>query len=152
MLENHFLHISDQLRLLFYKRVFSIVREREGSLSAMEVFSLEVIYLLGKPTVSEFADFIGISRSAASYKIAMLIQKGYITKEASENDKREFNLILTEKYLKYVKLYEESLKHFVVQGEKKYSEEQLKSFENNLRMLEENYRELEDLSDLPMPR
>jgi len=107
MLENHFLHISDKLRLAFYKRVFSVVREREGSLSAMEVFSLEVIYLLGAPTVSEFADFIGISRSAASYKVAMLMQKGYITKEASENDKREFKLVLTEKYLKYVKLYEE---------------------------------------------
>ncbi len=145
MLENHFLHISDQLRLLFYKRVFSIVREREGSLSAMEVFSLEVIYLLGTPTVSEFADFIGISRSAASYKVSMLIQKGYITKETSENDKREFRLVLTEKYLQYVKLYEESLKFFVMQGEKKYTPEQLAEFENTLSALEESYHEIEDL-------
>ncbi len=145
MLENHFLNISDHLRLAFYKRVFSVVREREGSLSAMEVFSLEVIYLLGKPTVSEFADFIGISRSAASYKISMLMQKGYLTKETSESDKREFRLILTEKYLKYIKMYEESLKFFVTQGEKKYTEEQLKAFEDNLLMLEENYHEIEDL-------
>lgn len=145
MLENHFLHISDKLRLAFYKRVFSVVREREGSLSAMEVFSLEVIYLLGAPTVSEFADFIGISRSAASYKVAMLMQKGYITKEASENDKREFKLVLTEKYLKYVKLYEESLKFFVIQGEKKYTHEQLSEFENTLTALEESYSKIEDL-------
>ena len=145
MLENHFLKISDTLRLAFYKRVFSVVREREGSLSAMEVFSLEVIYLLGKPTVSEFADFIGISRSAASYKISMLIQKGYILKEASENDKREFRLVITEKYLQYIKMYEESLKLFVKQGESKYSTEQLVEFEKNLSILESSYSEIEKL-------
>lgn len=143
MLENHFLKISDKLRLAFYKRIFSVVREREGSLSAMEVFSLEVIYLLGKPTVSEFADFIGISRSAASYKVSMLIQKGYILKEASESDKREFRLVLTEKYLQYIKMYEESLKLFVKQGESKYSLEQLTEFEKNLLILEDGYSEME---------
>lgn len=145
MLENHFLKISDTLRLAFYKRIFSVVREREGSLSAMEVFSLEVIYLLGKPTVSEFADFIGISRSAASYKISMLIQKGYILKEASENDKREFRLVLTEKYLQYIKMYEESLKLIVRQGESKYSTEQLTEFEKNLAILEDGYSEIEKM-------
>jgi DNA-binding MarR family transcriptional regulator len=145
MLENHFLKISDTLRLAFYKRIFSVVREREGSLSAMEVFSLEVIYLLGKPTVSEFADFIGISRSAASYKISMLIQKGYILKEASENDKREFRLVLTEKYLQYIKMYEESLKLIVRHGESKYSTEQLTEFEKNLTILEDGYSEIEKM-------
>ena len=145
MLENHFLKISDTLRLAFYKRIFSVVREREGSLSAMEVFSLEVIYLLGKPTVSEFADFIGISRSAASYKISMLIQKGYILKEASGNDKREFRLVLTEKYLQYIKMYEESLKLIVRQGESKYSTEQLTEFEKNLTILEDGYSEIEKM-------
>ena len=145
MLENHFLKISDTLRLAFYKRIFSVVREREGSLSAMEVFSLEVIYLLGKPTVSEFADFLGISRSAASYKISMLIQKGYILKEASENDKREFRLVLTEKYLQYIKMYEESLKLIVRQGESKYSTEQLTEFEKNLTILEDGYSEIEKM-------
>lgn len=145
MLENHFLHISDRLRLMFYKRVFSVIREREGSLTAMEVFSLEVIYLLGQPTISEFADFIGISRSAASYKVAMLIQKGYVLKEASENDKREFRLIITEKYLRYIKLYEEGVRQYVLEGEKKYTEEQLKSFEQTLESVEEEYKKLENI-------
>ena len=145
MLENHFLNISDNLRLMFYKRVFSVIREREGSLTAMEVFSLEVIYLLGKPTISEFADFIGISRSAASYKVSMLIQKGYVLKEASENDKREFRLIITEKYLKYITLFENAVKQFVLEGEKKYSEEQLKAFEQTLLSMENDYKNIEKL-------
>lgn len=145
MLENHFLHISEHLRLMFYKRVFAVIREREGSLTAMEVFSLEVIYLLGKPTISEFADFIGISRSAASYKVAMLIQKGYVLKEASENDKREFRLILTDKYLGYIKLYEDGVKQYVLEGEKKYTTEQLKSFEQTLLNAEEEYKNIEKL-------
>lgn len=145
MLENHFLHISDHLRLMFYKRVFSVIREREGSLTAMEVFSLEVIYLLGKPTISEFADFIGISRSAASYKVSMLIQKGYVIKEASENDKREFRLIITEKYLRYVKLFEDGVRQYVLEGEKKYTPEQLKAFEQTLTNIEDNYKSIEKL-------
>ncbi|MEZ4509662.1 MAG: hypothetical protein R2912_09905 [Eubacteriales bacterium] len=37
------------------------MHEKAGSLSATEAFSAEVIYLLGNPTVGEFAEYIGIS-------------------------------------------------------------------------------------------
>ena len=82
MLEDHIIRISGKIHLNFYKRLFSIIKEREGSLTAMEVFAVEVIHALGSPTISEFADFLGISRPGASYKVASLIQKGYVMKEA----------------------------------------------------------------------
>ena len=67
MLEKSFMDVYDKFKLHFYRSVFDDVREREGSLSAMEVFSLEIINALGKPTVGQFADFLNISQSNATY-------------------------------------------------------------------------------------
>ena len=127
MLENKLLLISNKLRLQFYKEMFGVIREREGSLSAMEAFSVDVIHALGNPTVSEFADFIGISRPGASYKVASLIEKGYIKKEVSEEDKREYRLVLTDKYYNYIKMYEDSFKAAVLDAESDLSEEKIAS-------------------------
>lgn len=137
MLEDQVLRISDKVHLRFYQRLFSIVREREGSLTAMEVFAVEVIHALGKPTISEFADFLGITRPGASYKVSSLIQKGYIVKEVSEGDRREFRLVLTDKYYNYINIYEEGLKQTVRQIESNYTEEQIKAFEQALIQVEE---------------
>ena len=113
MIEDLLLDITGQVNLQFYRRIFSVVKEREGSLTAMEVFSLEVIHAMNEPTISEFAEFIGISRPGASYKVASLMQKGYVTKEVSAEDKREFRLRLTDKYRDYFGLYENGLKESV---------------------------------------
>ena len=127
MLENKLLRISNKLRLQFYKRMFGVIREREGSLSAMEAFAVDVIHALDRPTVSEFADFIGISRPGASYKVASLIEKGYITKEISAEDKREYRLVLTDKYYNYIKMYEDSFKTAVLEAERDFPEDKISS-------------------------
>ena len=132
MLENKLLCISNKLRLQFYKRMFGVIHERDGSLSAMEAFAVDVIHGLDRPTVREFADFIGISRPGASYKVASLIEKGYITKEISEEDKREYRLVLTDKYYNYIKMYEESFKASVLEAEEGCSPEQLDSISSVL--------------------
>jgi len=89
------------LRLAHYQNLFATISEKPGSLSATEAFSVEVIYLLGEPTLGEFADFIGISQPNASYKVNALVSKGYITKESGESDKRECRLIVTKKFRDY---------------------------------------------------
>ena len=136
MLENHIMRITDKIHLQFYRRLFSIIKEREGSLTAMEVFAVEVIHALGSPTISEFADFLGISRPGASYKVSSLIQKGYVVKEASEDDKREFRLNLTEKYYNYIGLYEDGVKQYVREMEQKFTLEQLATFDAYLTAVE----------------
>ena len=78
MLEKNFVEVYDKFKLNFYRRIFELVREREGSLSAMEAFSLEVIKMLDEPTVGQFADFLNISQSNATYKVNSLIRKGYL--------------------------------------------------------------------------
>lgn len=146
MLEDHIIRISDKIHLNFYKRLFSIIKEREGSLTAMEVFAVEVIHALGSPTISEFADFLGISRPGASYKVASLIQKGYVVKEASSDDKREFRLTLTDKYYNYIGLYEDGLREYVSKLEANFTKRQLEGFESVLNRVE---REIDAFPDNP---
>ena len=111
--EKELLELIESLRLSFCRKIFTAVREREGSLSAMEVFSLEVIRALGKPTISGFARFTGISRSNASYKVQSLMKKGYLERQANEEDRREFCLELTPKFYAYNDLYEQGTREAV---------------------------------------
>ncbi|MBR5093784.1 MAG: MarR family transcriptional regulator [Oscillospiraceae bacterium] len=104
MLEDSFIEVYDKFKLRFYTKVFELVRERDGSLSAMEAFSLEIIKMLGQPTVSQFADFLNISQSNATYKVNSLIRKGYLERQNSQVDRREYHLVLSEKYYLYMDL------------------------------------------------
>ena len=74
MLEDNFMLVYDKFVLEFFRRIFEMVREREGSLSAMEAFSVEVIHELHEPTIGQFADFLNISQSNATYKVNSLIK------------------------------------------------------------------------------
>lgn len=89
------------LRLSHYRNLFRQLREKAGSLSATEAFSAEVIYLLDRPTIGEFADFIGISQPNASYKVTSLVAKGYLERISSDDDHREAHLHVTKKFLDY---------------------------------------------------
>ena len=101
MLEENFTQVYDKFKLEFFRRIFELVREREGSLSAMEAISIEVIHALHEPTIGEFAEFLNISQSNATYKVNNLIKKGYLVKQNSETDRREYHLVLSEKYYGY---------------------------------------------------
>lgn len=81
-LEANFLEVYDKFKFSFYRKVFSQVKEREGSLTAMEVFSLEVINQLGRPTIGKFAEFLNISQSNATYKVASLINRATCARSA----------------------------------------------------------------------
>ncbi len=89
------------LRLSHYRNLFGQLREKAGSLSATEAFSAEVIYLLNRPTIGEFADFIGISQPNASYKVTSLVAKGYLERISNDEDHREAHLHVTKKFLDY---------------------------------------------------
>ncbi|MDD6089926.1 MAG: MarR family transcriptional regulator [Candidatus Limivicinus sp.] len=104
MLEKSFMEVYDKFKLQFYRQVFALVRERDGSLSAMEAFSLEVIKMLHEPTVGQFADFLNISQSNATYKVNNLIRKGYLERQNSSVDRREYHLVLSDKFYSYAGL------------------------------------------------
>ena len=101
--------IYTKFRVLYYRDVFQRIKNRELSLTTTEVYCVEIIYNLGKPTIQEFANFIGISSPNATYKVNSLIRKGYVKKVQSEEDKREFHIEVTEKYYRYYNINEKYL-------------------------------------------
>lgn len=101
MLRNAFNTVYAKFKLHFYKEIFDRFQDREASLTTVEVFCMETILALGRPTVNEFASFMNISSPNAAYKVNSLIKKGYINKIQSQEDRREYHLEVTRKYMDY---------------------------------------------------
>lgn len=90
-----------KFKLNFYRQIFKQFEQKEAKLTALETFCVEVIYALNHPTVNQFAEFLKISQANAAYKVGKLVEKGYIRKIQSEQDKREFYLEITDKFMEY---------------------------------------------------
>ncbi|MBP3524357.1 MAG: MarR family transcriptional regulator [Clostridia bacterium] len=101
MLRNAFNTVYTKFKLHFYKEIFDRFQTREASLTTVETFCMETILALGRPTVNEFATFMNISSPNAAYKVNSLIKKGYINKVQSQEDRREYHLEVTQKYIDY---------------------------------------------------
>ncbi|MDR3314943.1 MAG: MarR family transcriptional regulator [Coriobacteriales bacterium] len=127
-----FLNVYAKFKLHFYRKIFRRFESREASLSAVETFCVEVIYALGAPTVGEFASFIDISQANAAYKIQSLARKGYVAKVRSEDDRREYHLHVTEKFLEYNRLNTNYVETVVQRIEKRFSPAEVKSFKQML--------------------
>ena len=135
MIEKSFVEVYDKFKLQFYRKVFELVRERDGSLSAMEAFSLEVIKMLDQPTVGQFAEFLNISQSNATYKVNSLIKKGYLERQNSQTDRREYHLVLSEKFYNYMSLlssYEETV---IRRMKERFSDEDIAKFDEMLQIM-----------------
>lgn len=128
MLEDSFMGVYDKFKLEFFRRIFELVREREGSLSAMEAFSIEVIHALHEPTIGRFAEFLNISQSNATYKVNNLIKKGYLIKQNSETDRREYHLVLSEKYYNYTDIMRGYVKTVIDRIEDSFAPEDSEKF------------------------
>ena len=137
MIEENFTTVFDKFKFQFFRKIFESVRERDGSLSAMEACSLEIIDLLGAPTIGEFADFLNISQSNATYKVNSLMRKGYLVRQNSETDRREYHLVLSEKYYNYMAFltsYEDTVCRRI---QDRFSEEELTVFDRILKTISE---------------
>ncbi len=135
MLEQNFMEVYDKFKFRFYQEVFKIVKEREGSLSAMEAFSLEVIKMLGKPTVGQFAEFLNISQSNATYKVNSLIRKGYLTRENSTRDRREYHLVLSDKYNNYISIMNNYERTVMERVKERFSGDEVETFSRMLKVI-----------------
>ena len=144
MIEANFRKVFDKFELRFFRKIFDLVRERDGSLSAMEAFSLEVIKILDNPTVGQFADFLKISQSNATYKVNSLIKKGYLERQNSPVDRREYHLVLSEKYYHYEDLLTSYQKTVIERINERFSPEDLKKFDEMLHIISEELMVEED--------
>lgn len=137
MLEENFINVYTKFKLAFYKKIFARFENREATLTAVEIFCVEVIYALKKPTVQNFANFIGISSPNATYKINNLIKKGYVNKIQSKTDKREYHLEVSDKFLEYNGLTYDYTKTIVDRIEKRFTKEEVAQFNNFLKIISE---------------
>ena len=122
-------------RLFCYQKLFAAVREKPGSLSATEAFSADIIHLLGSPTISQFADTIGISQPNATYKVNNLIKKGYLERENSTTDRREYHLKLSEKFYNYMALLSSYEQRVMDRIKARFPEEDVNKFDEMLQII-----------------
>ncbi len=100
MISENFERIYRAFRIEIYRHIFAILGQRDSSLSAADFFAVETIYLMGAPTITEFAKTLHISAPNASYRVKSLVEKGYIEKCETEK-KSVFRLRVTEKFRRY---------------------------------------------------
>ena len=135
MLEESFNQVYTKFKLHFYRTVFSRFQNREASLTAVETFCMEVILALKEPTINEFASFVQISSPNAAYKVNSLIQKGYVEKVRSSQDRREYHLRPTKKYMDYYNISSSYLKEVMERVKARFTPEETRQLDRMLRIV-----------------
>lgn len=133
MIEKTFCKVYEKFKIHFYQTIFEKIQSRELELTTVETFCIEIIHALNHPTVSEFAAYIQISAPNAAYKVNSLIKKGYLRKVRSTQDKREFHLEVTEKYLDYLNVSTTYMNTVMKRVEKHFPADQLEILNNILK-------------------
>lgn len=113
--------------------------KNENKITNSEDRYLGIIFDLKKLTLSKFAEKAKITKPAATQIINKYIDKGYVTKKVSEEDKRVCYIELTENLKKYFnesynklnKFYNECL-NFLTEDEFKQLNSLLLKIDNNL--------------------
>mgnify|MGYP005806238137 FL=1 len=135
MLETAFSKVYTKFKLHFYRAVFGRFQAREATLATVEAFCMETIAALGEPTVNEFSSFVGISPPNAAYKINNLVQKGYVEKRQSQQDKREYHLVVTQKYRDYYDISYRYLNTVMERIKTRFPEQDVKRLEEMLEVI-----------------
>ncbi len=141
--EEAFQEVYSNFKLHFYREVFGNFDNREATLTTVETFCMEVIYALKNPTVNEFANFIKISSPNAAYKVNKLVKKGYLKKIQSKEDRREYYLQVTQKFLDYYNVSTTYVRETMAKLKKSMNASEWNDFHHVLdRILEEQSKDL----------
>ena len=135
MLEESFAEVYTKFKLHFYQEIFSRFQGREASLTAVETFCMEIIMALKEPTINECASFVHISSPNAAYKVNSLIQKGYVEKVRSTQDRREYHLRPTQKYMDYYNISSSYLKQVMQRIRSRFTEEEAVQLDRMLQVV-----------------
>ena len=137
MLRDEFSRVYWKFKLHFYQKVFERIEGRETSLTTVETFCMEIIYAANGPTVNEFAKLANLSSPNAAYKVNNLMKKGYLEKIQSTEDKREYHLYVTQKYLDYYNISYQYLNTVLNRLEGRFSQEELEVVKRVLKVMDE---------------
>ena len=137
MLRNEFSRVYAKFKLHFYQKVFEKIQDKEASLTTVETFCMEIIYAADGPTINEFAKIANLSSPNAAYKVNNLVKKGYLNKVQSTEDKREYHLYVTQKYLDYYNVSYQYLDTVLTRLEDRFSKEELETVAKVLKVMDE---------------
>ena len=137
MLREKFEKVYAKFKLHFYQKVFEKIQDKEACLTTVETFCMEIIYLAKGPTVNEFAKIANLSSPNAAYKVNNLMKKGYLEKVQSTEDKREYHLYVTQKYLDYYNISYQYLDTVLTRMEERFTKEELEVFTKVLGVMSE---------------
>lgn len=130
MLSQTFQEVYNIFKMNFYKSMC----ENSKELTMQEAFSLDIIYMLNNPTILEYATYMGISQPNATYKINQMIEKGYLTKEVCQKDKRAYRLKVTQKFLDCYRDNDRFIKKTLGDIEKRFNQHEVELL---MKMLED---------------
>lgn len=137
MLEKEFEKLYYKFRDNYCKNLFSNLKEEEDSLSPTESYCVEAIFLLNRPTVHQFATYVNISQPNATYRISNLINKGYVRKVLSLEDRREYFLEVTDKFAKNYGMNSAFNAEFIKDIREKFTLEEVELLDKMLQKINE---------------
>ena len=139
-----------KFKLHFYQEIFLRFQDREASLTTVETFCMESIMALDSPTVNEFATFMRISPPNAAYKVNSLVKKGYIRKVQSPDDRREYHLEVTQKYIDYYNISTNYLVEVMDRISKRFPPEDCRKLEEMLVIISRELMPEVEIPEIPM--
>lgn len=137
MLEKNFSDIYTKFKMSLYSKVFNQDIKVEDALSATEVLCVELIYAMDRPTINEFASFAQLSPPNAAYKVGSLVKKGYVRKVQNQEDKREYHLEVTDKYMHTYGVTYDYIGTVMKRIRERFSEDQVRELEEILGVIDE---------------
>jgi DNA-binding MarR family transcriptional regulator len=120
-----------------FKKLVKETIETAGvpNLSVNQIQYIEAIGKLGRPTISEIADQLNITKASATAGINKLVQLGYAKKSQSTEDKRIYHVTLTEASQKFIQLNQQALEEYVAFISQSLTAEEEQQFEETLKKL-----------------
>ena len=128
--------IVRKTKLHFYRSVFREFEDSDRPLSIEESMLLEVIDYLDRPSINDLVNFLHISQPNMSYKVNVLVKKGYARKVKSNKDQRFLHVVLTEDYLSYKQKKNEFTKDAMTRAEEKLNQKEIENLYHSLYLVD----------------
>ena len=128
--------IVRKTKLHFYRSVFREFEDSDRPLSIEESMLLEVIDYLDRPSINDLVNFLHISQPNMSYKVNVLVKKGYVRKVISNKDQRFLHVVLTEDYLSYKQKKNEFTKDAMTRAEEKLNQKEIENLYHSLYLVD----------------
>lgn len=114
-----------------FKKLLEDVRSTNGvsQLTISQFQYIDAIHELGEPTITEIAEKLAITKASSTAGVNKLVEKGYLNKTQSAQDKRIFHVNLTDRSRQLIDAKYQALREYGEFVQAALSEEEVKQFE-----------------------